>query len=72
MTLPGATMHMHDGADLRLACTLALPGFLDHSQGCAGCGIVAFKPAFCELEKEGLGCRDTALGSAFADFHCLA
>jgi hypothetical protein len=63
---------MHDGADLRLSRTLALPGFLDHSQGCAGCGSVTFKPALCELEQEGLGCRDTALGSAFADFHCLA
>jgi hypothetical protein len=35
-------------------------GLLDHGEGCTGCGIVAFQPAFCELEKEGLGFRDTA------------
>jgi hypothetical protein len=23
-----------------------------------GCGVVAFKPTFCELEQEGLGCRN--------------
>jgi hypothetical protein len=68
----GRHTHQHDGADPRLDCTVALPGFLDHSQGCAGCGIVAFQRAFRELEKEGLGCRDTALGSVFADFHYLA
>jgi hypothetical protein len=63
---------VYDGTDLRLACTFAVPGFLNRSQGCTGCGIVAFQRAFCELEKEGLRCRDTALGSVFADFHCLA
>jgi hypothetical protein len=69
---PGRHHYMHDSADLRLACTLALSGFLDHGQGCTGCGIVAFQRAFCELEKEGLGRRHTALGSVFADFHYLA
>ena len=64
--------HMDDSADLRRVSALALPRFLDHSQGCTGCGIVAFQRAFCELEKEGFGGRDMALGSAFADFHYLA
>lgn len=35
-----------------LACALALPSFLDHNQGCAGCGIVAFQRALRELQKE--------------------
>jgi hypothetical protein len=45
---------------------------LDHSQGFTGCGSVAFKPAFCELEQEGLGRRNAALHTAFADGHHLA
>src|ERR1700692_791429 len=61
-----------DGADPRLACALPFPGLLDHSQGFTGCGAVAFKPAFCELEQEGLGRRDTARRPAFADGHHLA
>jgi hypothetical protein len=67
----GRHTHEHNGADPRLACASGLPGFLDHSQGCTGCGIVAFQRALRELEKEGLGCRDTALGSAFADLSGL-
>jgi hypothetical protein len=51
---------------------LPFSGFLDHGQGCAGCGAVAFKPAFRELEQKRLGRRDTALGSAFSDGHHLA
>jgi hypothetical protein len=69
---PGGHTHHHDGADPRLAYALPFSGFLDHGQGCAGCSAVAFKPAFCELEQEGLGRRNAALGSSFADGHHLA
>jgi hypothetical protein len=57
---------------LGLACARTLPGFLDHSQGCAGRGVIAFERAFCELEEKGLGRGDMALGSALADFDHLA
>ena len=60
-----------DDADPGMVTPLPFPGFLDHSQGCTGCGIVAFKSAFCELEQEGLGRRDTTRDSAFADSHHL-
>jgi hypothetical protein len=45
---------------------------LDHGQGYAGCGVVALKSTFCELEHECYGCRDLALDAAFTDGHHLA
>src|SRR5262245_10519990 len=68
----GAHNFPGNDADLWRSSALALPGFLDHSQGVTSRGIVAFECAFCELKEKGLGRRDTALGSAFADFHHLA
>jgi hypothetical protein len=46
--------------------------FLDRGQTCAGRGTAAFKPTFRKLEHEGLGSRDAALDSIFADRHHLA
>jgi len=69
---PGVHKHPDDYDGQAMARAVALPCFLDRIQGCAGRGVVAFERAFGELENEGLGRGDIALGSAFTDFHHLA
>jgi hypothetical protein len=47
-------------------------GLFNQGEGCTGCGAITFKRAFRELKHKGLGRRDTARRSAFADSHHLA
>jgi hypothetical protein len=49
----------------------AVLGLLDHGDGRAGCGAMAFKAEFGELQQERLAPRDKAFDAAFADGHHL-